>query len=311
MGVSLRGVTKSFGSHRVLKGIDLDINSGELFVILGYSGSGKTTLLRCIAGLEKVDSGRIEIDGQDVTDLPPSRRNVSMLFQNYVLYPHKTVYDNMIMPIEGEPDADRRIREVAEELGIADLLKRYPNQLSGGQQQRVALARALVKRPRVLLLDEPLSNIDAPQRIAARRFIKGLQRKERITTIYVTHDQIEAMAVADRMAIMMDGRILQVGTPEELYFEPANEHVAAFIGDPPMVIVNGKPLGLDGRVGLRPEDIAIGEGELEGIVTGVEFLTGRYLVYIEHDEVELRGFSDRKYREGERVRFSIRKYVKF
>jgi len=214
LGVLIKDLYKSYGSHLVLKGVNLEIKDGELFVILGYSGSGKTTLLRCIAGLEKVDSGRIYIDGVDVTGLPPAKRSVSMLFQNYVLYPHKTVFENILMPIEREPDARKRVLDIAEELGIKDLLNRLPSQLSGGQQQRVALARALVKRPRVLLLDEPLSNIDAPQRIAARKFIKDLQRREKITTIYVTHDQIEAMAEADRMAVMMDGKILQVGAPK-------------------------------------------------------------------------------------------------
>jgi carbohydrate ABC transporter ATP-binding protein, CUT1 family (TC 3.A.1.1.-) len=194
LGVLIKDLYKSYGNHLVLKGVNLEIKDGELFVILGYSGSGKTTLLRCIAGLEKVNSGRIYIDGVEVTDRPPAKRSVSMLFQNYVLYPHKTVFENILMPIEREPDARKRVLDIAEELGIKDLLNRLPSQLSGGQQQRVALARALVKRPRVLLLDEPLSNIDAPQRIAARRFIKDLQRRERITTIYVTHDQIEAMA---------------------------------------------------------------------------------------------------------------------
>ena len=311
MGVSIRGLRKSFGRHEVLKGIDLDVETGELFVILGYSGSGKTTLLRCIAGLEKVDAGRIEIDGEDVTDLPPSKRRVSMLFQNYVLYPHKTVLENIMMPIEGEPDARDRAVEIAKVLGIADLLGRYPSQLSGGQQQRVALARALVKRPRVLLLDEPLSNIDAPQRIAARKFIKDLQRRESITTIYVTHDQIEAMAVADRMAVMMDGRILQVGTPEDLYFRPANEYVASFIGDPPMQVVDGSRFGVKGRIGVRPDNVVVGSGRYEGVVTDVEFLSGKYLVYIDFDGVEIRGFSASRPREGEKIRFDVKDFITF
>ena len=311
MGVLIKDLYKSYGSHLVLKGVNLEIKDGELFVILGYSGSGKTTLLRCIAGLEKVDSGRIYIDGVDVTDLPPAKRSVSMLFQNYVLYPHKTVFENILMPIEREPDARKRVLDIAEELGIKDLLNRLPSQLSGGQQQRVALARALVKRPRVLLLDEPLSNIDAPQRIAARRFIKDLQRRERITTIYVTHDQIEAMAEADRMAVMMDGKILQVGSPEELYNDPANKYVASFVGDPPMAIVNGKVFGVDGYVGLRAEDVAIGEGPYEGTVEGVEFIMGKYLVHIDFKGEEIRGFSNFKPKEGDKVRFSILKMKTF
>ncbi|MDT7866807.1 MAG: ABC transporter ATP-binding protein [Acidianus sp.] len=311
MGVLIKDLYKSYGSHLVLKGVNLEIKDGELFVILGYSGSGKTTLLRCIAGLEKVDSGRIYIDGVDVTDLPPAKRSVSMLFQNYVLYPHKTVFENILMPIEREPDARKRVLDIAEELGIKDLLNRLPSQLSGGQQQRVALARALVKRPRVLLLDEPLSNIDAPQRIAARRFIKDLQRREKITTIYVTHDQIEAMAEADRMAVMMDGKILQVGSPEELYNDPANKYVASFVGDPPMAIVDGKVFSVDGYVGLRAEDVAIGEGPYEGTVEGVEFIMGKYLVHIDFKGEEIRGFSNFKPKEGDKVRFSILKMKTF
>jgi multiple sugar transport system ATP-binding protein len=311
LGLSIRGLVKSFGKHRVLNGIDLDVHDGELFVILGYSGSGKTTLLRCIAGLEKVDAGKIYIDNVDVTNLPPGRRSVSMLFQNYVLYPHKTVLENIMMPIEGEPDARKRAIDMAEELGIRDLLDRYPSQLSGGQQQRVALARALVRRPRVLLLDEPLSNIDAPQRISARRFIKDLQRRERITTIYVTHDQIEAMAEADRMAIMMEGRILQVGTPEELYYDPANKYVAAFVGDPPMAIIDGSVLGLKGTIGVRADDVIIGQGPYEGVVDTVEFIMGRYLVHIELGDYEVRGYSNQRLKEGEKVRFNILKFKTF
>ena len=311
MGVLIKDVYKSYGNHLVLKGVNLEVKDGELFVILGYSGSGKTTLLRTIAGLEKVNSGHIYIDGVDVTNLPPAKRSVSMLFQNYVLYPHKTVLENIMMPIEGEPDAMKRVKEIADELGIVDLLKRYPSQLSGGQQQRVALARTLVKRPRVLLLDEPLSNIDAPQRIAARRFIKELQRREKITTIYVTHDQIEAMAEADRMAIMMDGRILQVGTPEELYNEPANRYVASFIGDPPMAVIDGKVLNVQGYVGIRAEDVVIGEGPYEAVVEDVEFLMGRYLIHLNFRGEELRGYSTVKYREGQTVKFSIAKMKVF
>ncbi len=306
MGVTVKELSKSFGHHKVLDNVNLEVNNGELFVILGYSGSGKTTLLRCIAGLEKVDSGRIYIDGEDVTDLPPGKRSTSMLFQNYVLYPHKTVLENIMMPIEDEPDAKRRAVEIADELGIRELLNRYPSQLSGGQQQRVALARALVKRPRVILLDEPLSNIDAPQRIAARRFIKDLQQREKVTMIYVTHDQIEAMAEADRMAIMMNGKILQVGTPEELYNEPANKFVAAFIGDPPMAVVSGKMFKVNGYVGVRADDVVIGDGPFEGVVDTVEFIMGKYLVHIDigNDE-EIRGYSQVKLREGSKVRFNV------
>ncbi|WP_292319961.1 ABC transporter ATP-binding protein [Caldisphaera sp.] len=312
MSVSIKALEKSYQKNKVLKGINLEIEKGELFVILGFSGSGKTTLLRCIAGLEEIDSGKIFIDNEDVTNLHPSKRGVAMVFQNYVLYPHKTVYENLLMPVEDKKDAKIKIDEISKALGIGDLLNRYPSQLSGGQQQRVALARALIKNPKVLLLDEPLSNIDAPQRISARRFIKDLQRKESITTIYVTHDQIEAMALADRIAVMKDGKILQVGTPEEVYNEPKDEFVASFIGDPPMLILDGNLFNVHGKIGLRVEDIEIDtHGKYEGEVIDVEFINGKYLIYVRYNNKEIRGYSDRKFNEGEKVKFSIKKYRVF
>lgn len=218
-------------------------------MILGPSGSGKTTLLRAVAGLERVESGRIILDGKDITDLPPHKREVAMVFQNYALYPHKTVLENLLMPVEGEmkrEEAVKLARDMASMLGIGDLLSRFPSELSGGQQQRVALARALVKRPKVFLMDEPLSNLDAIQRVSARKLIRDVQRENEITTLYVTHDQVEAMALADRIAIMNQGRVIQMGTPEEIYSRVEDEFVATFFGNPPMSLVSGKVLDLRG-----------------------------------------------------------------
>ncbi|AFZ70796.1 ATPase component of ABC-type sugar transporter [Caldisphaera lagunensis DSM 15908] len=311
MSVSIKSLEKSYSKTKILKGIDLEIDKGEFFVLLGFSGSGKTTLLRCIAGLEKVDSGKIIIDGVDVTNLEPSKRGVSMVFQNYVLYPHKTVYENLLLPVEDKKDAKKKIEEISKALGIHELLDRMPSQLSGGQQQRVALARALIKNPRVLLMDEPLSNLDAPQRISARRFIKELQRKENITTIYVTHDQIEAMALADRIAVMKDGKILQIGKPEEIYNDPINEFVGSFIGDPPMSIINGNFMKIDKKIGIRADDVVIGDGELEGEVVDVEFINGKYLVHIKFNGSELRGYYYKRINEGEKIKFEIKKYRVF
>jgi len=243
-GVKLEKLRKTFGKNEVLKGIDLDIADGEFVVLLGPSGSGKTTTLRIIAGLETQDSGHVYIGDKLVDDLPPRDRNVSMVFQNYALYPHKTVRENIAMPLLAKKlprgEIENRVERISETLGISDLLDRYPRQLSGGQQQRVALARALVKEPSVFLMDEPLSNLDAKLRVSTRTFLKSLQRHLRITTVYVTHDQSEAMALADRVALISDGVIQQVDPPEDLYNYPNNEFVAGFIGSPPINVVKGK-----------------------------------------------------------------------
>ncbi|BBD72859.1 sugar ABC transporter ATP-binding protein [Sulfodiicoccus acidiphilus] len=303
MSVELRSVTKRYGDYKAVNGVSLHIEKGELFVFLGPSGSGKTTLLRLVAGLEKADEGKIILDGTDVTSLPPSKRNVSMVFQNYALFPHKTVLQNLLLPVEGDRDALSKVRDVAAKLKIDDLLDRYPSSLSGGQQQRVALARALVKLPRLFLMDEPLSNLDAPLRFSARHLIRELQRESGITTIYVTHDQGEAMAIADRIAIMNRGRIVQVGAPEEVYNEPTDQFVASFIGYPPMVIVDS--------VGVRAEDVVLGQGERNGVVKDVEFMGDRYLVYVSEGEKEIMAFSRTKPKIGDNVRFSITKFFKF
>ena len=253
--VRLVDVVKRFGRVVAVNHVNLHVRDGEFFILLGPSGCGKTTTLRIIAGLEYPDEGRVYIGGRDVTDLEPMDRDVAMVFQNYALYPHMTVYDNIAFPLKirrkklglTKEEIDARVREVAKLLHIEELLDRKPGQLSGGQQQRVALARALVRRPKVWLMDEPLSNLDALLRVVMRAELKKLQKQLGITTIYVTHDQAEAMSMADRIAVMNKGRVMQVGTPHDVYYKPAHVFVATFIGNPPANIIECR-VEVDGDV---------------------------------------------------------------
>ena len=274
------------GAVRAVDGIDLATEEGEYLVLLGPSGCGKTTLLRTIAGLEQPTSGDVLIDGQIVTGLPPRARQVAMVFQSYALYPHKSVYANIVFPLRAakvpKEERDRKVQWAAALLGIGHLLERKPRQLSGGERQRVALARALVRQPKVFLLDEPLSNLDAKLRASARDELKRFQQEVGTTTIYVTHDQVEAMGLGDRIAVLSDGRIRQVGPPSEVYDNPADTFVATFIGSPPMNLVPR-----DGViVGFRPEHLlpasAVPEDHAVTIrlaVDRVEFLSGDRHVY--------------------------------
>ncbi len=236
--VKLSNLRKSFGAVHAVDGISLDIPDGEFVALLGPSGCGKTTTLRMICGLEAPTSGTIQIGERDVTNLPPRDRDVAMVFQDYALYPHMTIDENIGYPLRvrgvARDQREARVREVATNLQIGDLLARRPAQLSGGQQQRTALARAVVYSAKVFLFDEPLSNLDAKLRLEARAFLKHLQREVGVTGVYVTHDQSEAMALADRIVIMNAGKIMQAGTPLEIYRRPANTFVASFIGNPPM-----------------------------------------------------------------------------
>ena len=247
--VNLRGVYKCFGSFVALKHIDLEIEPVEFFALLGPSGCGKTTTLRIIAGLDTLDEGVIDVDGEDVTFAPPGERDIAMVFQNYALYPHMTVEENIAFPLRMDkvPKADiaALVNEAAAKVHIDHLLGRRPGQLSGGQQQRCALARAIVRKPKLFLLDEPLSNLDAQLRLQTRVELKKLQRSLNVTAIYVTHDQEEAMTLADRLAVFLDGEIMQVGTPAEVFDRPRTVQVAAFIGSPPMNLLPGR---LEGRV---------------------------------------------------------------
>jgi len=228
--LEVKNIQKRFGDTPALRGLEFSVERGELFFLLGPSGCGKTTALRIIAGLEKPDAGKILFDGEDITGLAPEKRGVGMVFQNYALWPHMTVFENVAygLTLKGITGAQlrERVEEMLELLGVVQLAERYPHELSGGEQQRVALARALVTKPRLLLLDEPLSNLDAPLRAQLRGEIKRLQRLQGLTAIYVTHDQEEALTMADRVALMKDGEIVQVDTPENLYKHPKN----AFVG---------------------------------------------------------------------------------
>jgi len=241
--VTIQGVKKSFGITPVLHGVDIDIRDGSFTVLVGPSGCGKSTLLRMIAGLEQIDGGEIRIGDKRVNDLPPKARDIAMVFQNYALYPHMTVRENMAFSLalakQGKDVIDSKVARAAGILALDELLERYPRQLSGGQRQRVAMGRAIVRDPQVFLFDEPLSNLDAKLRVAMRSEIKELHQRLKTTSIYVTHDQIEAMTMGDKIVVMRDGRIEQTGSPLELYDRPANQFVAGFIGSPAMNFLPG------------------------------------------------------------------------
>ena len=250
--VKVVNLVKKFDKTVAVDGISFDVKDGEFIVLLGPSGCGKTTTLRCIAGLETPDEGEIYIDDKLVNDLPPKDRDVAMVFQSYALYPHMTVYGNLAFPLKmrklPKDEIDKKVKEVAKLLNIDHLLDRKPRQLSGGEMQRVALGRALVRTPRVFLMDEPLSNLDAKLRVYMRAELKKLQRDLKITTIYVTHDQAEAMAMADRIAVMNKGKILQYSEPHDVYEKPANIFVAGFIGSPPMNFIKASILEKDSKI---------------------------------------------------------------
>jgi multiple sugar transport system ATP-binding protein len=272
--VTLQNVSKSFGGDRgpwAVQDFSLDIADGELVVFVGPSGCGKSTTLRMLAGLDDVTSGKIMIGGRDVTALPPKDRNIAMVFQNYALYPQKTVYDNMAfgLRVRGEPkdEIDRRVRSAASSLGLDPLLERKPRQLSGGQMQRVALGRALVRDPDVFLLDEPLSNLDAKLRVKTREEIATLHARLGATMIFVTHDQVEAMTLGDRIVIMRDGWIQQAGRPLDLYDRPMNVFVAAFIGSPEMNLVDGELLRDGGGLKVRSGELQLGLPDGEFVET--------------------------------------------
>ena len=284
--LELKNIIKEFGPVRTIKGVDLGINRGEFIVFVGPSGCGKSTLLRLIAGLESITSGSLSLDGRDITNTPSSKRDLAMVFQSYALYPHMTVFDNMSFALKlakVDPAVRKeKVERAAKILNLTQYLDRTPKQLSGGQRQRVAIGRAIVRAPKVFLFDEPLSNLDAALRGQTRVEIANLHRSLGATTIYVTHDQIEAMTLADRVVVLRDGMIEQVGAPLELYDRPANQFVAQFIGTPQMNVLSaaalpeltriaGPRLPADGSVGVRPEYLRIARGG-EGIAGTVELV---------------------------------------
>lgn len=286
--IVLKDVSKSFGETRVIQPINLEINEGEFVVFVGPSGCGKSTLLRMIAGLEDVTEGQIEIDGNDATHAPPARRELAMVFQSYALYPHMSVRNNIAFPlkqIKTAPDViEQKVNEAAGKLNLLDYLDRKPGQLSGGQRQRVAIGRAIVRQPKAFLFDEPLSNLDAALRGNMRLEISQLHKNLGSTMIYVTHDQIEAMTMADRIVVFNKGIIEQVGTPLELYQRPTNQFVAAFIGSPQINFIAMSPTSTDATacLGIRPEHLEISSepGLWRGEVNFVEHLGAETIVHV-------------------------------
>ena len=326
--VAFESVRKVFGKTTALKDVDLLVRDGEFMVLLGPSGCGKTTLLRCLAGLERIDGGTVRIGDRDVSDLPPRDRHIAMVFQSYAVFPHMKVYDNIAFGLrmrkKPKAEVERRVKEGAALLQLEPYLDRYPAQLSGGQRQRVAVARAVVTDAPVLLMDEPLSNLDALLRLHARAELKRLHGEVRRTTVYVTHDQIEALSMGDRIAVMREGQIVQLDTPSALYDRPADVFVGSFIGSPPMNFLkcrarNGTavseafevqgPSGMDGKellLGIRPENIRTGEGPFRGRVLVVEPLGSHALltVMVGNESIKVVAPADTELRADQELRLS-------
>jgi multiple sugar transport system ATP-binding protein len=289
--IQLKEVTKSFGDVQVIPPLNLTIEDGEFTVFVGPSGCGKSTLLRLIAGLEDITSGVIEINGEDATDVVPARRGLAMVFQSYALYPHMSVRKNIAFPLRmakmGQDEIDKRVTAAAEVLNLTDYLDRRPGQLSGGQRQRVAIGRAIVREPAAFLFDEPLSNLDAALRVGMRMEISELHKKLDTTMIYVTHDQVEAMTMADKIVVLQAGNIEQVGSPLELYQRPRNTFVAGFIGSPKMNLISGAEAAKydAATIGIRPEhiDLSETEGPWKGVVGVSEHLGSDTFFHIQCD----------------------------
>lgn len=286
----IENVSKQYGPFKAVDDVSFEVKDGEFVVLLGPSGSGKSTILRMVAGLESLTSGKVYIGSRMVNQDSPKRRDVAMVFQNYALYPHMNVHDNIALPLRvrklGDAEIEKRVSETAELLQITAILRKKPGQISGGEQQRVAVARAVVRQPKVFLFDEPLSNLDAKLRVVARGFLKRLQKELKVTTLYVTHDQAEAMTMADRVAVLNKGRIVQMDEPNEIYDEPVDLFVAGFIGSPPMNLIEGKVISerqqqffLSGALkiaaptsdrevvlGIRPEDVKVSDEQQNGSI---------------------------------------------
>ncbi len=303
--LSVQQLRKSFKKTTVLTDISFELSDGELLVLLGSSGCGKSTLLRCIAGLEEADSGEIVLGERHIEKLLPKDRNVAMVFQNYSLYPHMTVEKNLSFPLRiakvQKNEIKKRVAEVAEMIGMTDRLTFRPAQLSGGQRQRVALGRAIIRKPDLFLLDEPLSNLDADLRTRMRQEIVQLQKRTKVTTIHVTHDQTEALTMADRIGLLNNGKLVQLSTPTELYFKPASIFVAEFVGNPKINIIDVQRMvswGIIDKstipeeakyIGIRPEKLQVNSnGSLRGVVVECEYLGDQYILTVECDSTALR-----------------------
>jgi multiple sugar transport system ATP-binding protein len=317
----LEQVNKTFGNVTVIPSVDLDIDDGEFVVFVGPSGCGKSTLLRLIAGLEDTTGGRILIDGKDATDTPPAKRGLAMVFQSYALYPHMSVRKNIAFPLRmakmDKAEQDRRIEQAAAVLNLTDYLDRRPGQLSGGQRQRVAIGRAIVREPAAFLFDEPLSNLDAALRVGMRLEISELHERLKTTMVYVTHDQVEAMTMADKIVVLRAGNIEQVGSPLELYHTPRNLFVAGFIGSPRMNFIEGPEAARYNAhtIGIRPEHIAVSadEGTWSGVVSVSEHLGSDTFFHV-HDSglaesITVRAGGEVGFRHGDRIFMTPREDV--
>jgi multiple sugar transport system ATP-binding protein len=310
--LTLKSVSKSFGPVEVLKNIDLEVKDGEFVIFVGPSGCGKSTLLRSIAGLEDITSGSIVIDGKEVSATPPAKRGIAMVFQSYALYPHLSVRDNMGLGLkqagEAKAEIDKRVRQASAMLSLDPYLERRPAELSGGQRQRVAIGRAIVREPTLFLFDEPLSNLDAALRVQTRLEIARLHKRLKATMIYVTHDQVEAMTLADKIVVLSAGKVEQVGSPMELYNRPANLFVAGFIGSPQMNFIEAGRIGRSdaATIGIRPEHMTLARdgGEWQGKIVHVEHLGADTIVYLESEKaglITVRLFGEHAYAADEMV----------
>ncbi|MCY6382071.1 ABC transporter ATP-binding protein [Hoeflea prorocentri] len=316
--IKLEKVTKKFGDVEVIPPLDLTIEDGEFAVFVGPSGCGKSTLLRLIAGLEDLTSGTIKIDGTDATNIPPAKRGLAMVFQSYALYPHMSVRKNIAFPMRmakiDQAEQDRRIEQAAAALNLTDYLDRRPGQLSGGQRQRVAIGRAIVREPAAFLFDEPLSNLDAALRVGMRLEISELHNRLETTMIYVTHDQVEAMTMADKIVVLRAGHIEQVGSPLELYRKPANLFVAGFIGSPKMNLIDGSEAAKHNAhtIGVRPEhiDVAQGDGTWQGKVGVAEHLGSDTFFHIHEtglaETITVRAPGEVSFRHGDSIHLTPR-----
>jgi len=316
--ITLEKVTKKFGDVEVIPPLDLTIQDGEFTVFVGPSGCGKSTLLRLIAGLEDMTTGAIQIDGQDATNIPPAKRGLAMVFQSYALYPHMSVRKNIAFPMRmakiDQAEQDRRIEQAAAALNLTDYLDRKPGQLSGGQRQRVAIGRAIVREPAAFLFDEPLSNLDAALRVGMRLEISELHKRLATTMIYVTHDQVEAMTMADKIVVLRAGIIEQVGSPLELYKAPRNVFVAGFIGSPKMNLIEGpEATKHDAQtIGVRPEhiDVTDSDGQWQGVVGVAEHLGSDTFFHVHEtglgDMITVRAPGEVNFKHGDRIHLTPR-----